>query len=247
MIAPVTVVMLLAVDRRTDIGHRWEALAAQAPAIEVTSLEKANDVATRVDVRVAGDDPARAVENTVAALRAAGILVTAIREVGCVRPDGTGYRPLDTVLRESRQWMADQEDAERARRRRRLAEEPDPTPSSPAEPDTLARWLAIGKADTWTSRAADPDLTTSSFIHCGTLSELADRIGEGNWGLGSAFYYHDLCLIQRQDSGDEWLAIRYGHPFETITTHGLIVRGVFGPFVRRLLAATEEQILTGSY
>lgn len=114
-----------------------------------------------------------------------------------------------------------------------------------AEPDEhatlIAEWLRIGKENPAIAAATDPPFTTDSFQECFTVEELEERITAASWGVGSAFFHLDLCFIQQVEGGDEWLTIRHGVAFESITALPLIERGEFASLVRRLLAASKEQ------
>jgi hypothetical protein len=105
----------------------------------------------------------------------------------------------------------------------------------------IEEWLRIGLENPWIAASCDPPFTRESFHECYTLIELEDRIGHGNWSVGVAFFYRDLCFINQVDGGDEWLTIRHGIAFESITVGPIIERGRFVSLVRRLLAATKQQ------
>jgi hypothetical protein len=114
----------------------------------------------------------------------------------------------------------------------------------------IEQWLKIGRSNPWIRYASDPPFNRDSFARCTTLDELEDRIGSANWALGTAFYYRDLCLINQDDGGDEWLTIRSftdeagettSIAFESITFGPSIKRGEFASLIRRLLAASKEQ------
>ncbi len=74
-----------------------------------------------------------------------------------------------------------------------------------------------------------------------------ERIGNGNWAIGTAFYYRDLCFINQVDGGDEWLTIRHGIAFESMTLEPRIEEGKFARLIRRLLAATKAQCQALTY
>ncbi|MEU9685379.1 DUF3846 domain-containing protein [Amycolatopsis japonica] len=102
-------------------------------------------------------------------------------------------------------------------------------------------WYQLGLSDPWISQAGDPPFTRGSFVGCYSVEELEQRLRFTNWSLGTAFYYRDLCFIQQVDGGDEWLTIRHGIAFESMTLMPFIEQGEFAPLVRRLLAASKEQ------
>jgi Domain of unknown function (DUF3846) len=102
-------------------------------------------------------------------------------------------------------------------------------------------WYQLGRNNPWIRAADDPPFTRDSFVGCYSIEELAERIGHGNWCIGTTFYYRDLCFINQVEGGDEWLTIRHGIAFESMTLNPSIEDGTFESLVCRLLAATTEQ------
>ena len=112
----------------------------------------------------------------------------------------------------------------------------------PELPTELRRaWFQIGRENPWIHEAYDPPFLIDGFVGCYSIEELEERIGHGNWSLGTSFYYRDLCFINQINGGDEWLTIRHGIAFESITFGPIIERGDFASLVRRLLTASKEQ------
>jgi Domain of unknown function (DUF3846) len=108
--------------------------------------------------------------------------------------------------------------------------------------DELRRtWFQLGRENSWIREASDPPFLIDSFVGCYSVHELEQQIGRGNWSIGTAFYYRDLSFINQVDGGDEWLTIRHGIAFESITFGPSIENGSFASLVRRLLAASKEQ------
>lgn len=110
----------------------------------------------------------------------------------------------------------------------------------------LDTWLKIGKKNWWICEADDPPFTKAMFSECKTIEYLIDRMKHGNWCLGQAFYYKDLCFINQIDGGDEWLTIRRGLSFESASCKSMIEgkRGeqYFRAWVEDCLNATDEQL-----
>jgi hypothetical protein len=102
-------------------------------------------------------------------------------------------------------------------------------------------WFMLGRDNPWIREAYDPPFRIDSFVGCFSIEELEERLGYGNWSLGSAFYYRDLCFINQINGGDEWLTIRHGIAFESITFGPSIEEGRFASLIRRLLTASKEQ------
>ncbi|MFC5289371.1 DUF3846 domain-containing protein [Actinokineospora guangxiensis] len=102
-------------------------------------------------------------------------------------------------------------------------------------------WFRAGQENRWIRAATDPPFTLASFTGCFSIEELEEQLTAAAWCVGTAFYYRDLCLIQQVDGGDEWLVIRHGVPFESLTVGPLIETGRFTELVRRFLAASKEQ------
>jgi Domain of unknown function (DUF3846) len=103
------------------------------------------------------------------------------------------------------------------------------------------QWYQLGITNPWIKEADDPPFTRNSFVGCFSLKELEDQLGFGNWSLGTAFYYRDLCFINQINGGDEWLTIRHGIAFESITFRSYIENGEFASLITRLLTASKEQ------
>lgn len=103
-------------------------------------------------------------------------------------------------------------------------------------------WLRIGRANPWISEAYDPPFTELSFREVASVDELA-TILPGNWSLGSAFYLGDLCFIQQVNGGDEWLVIRRGIPFESITSKRIDLHD----FVARVQKASDDELRSLDY
>lgn len=115
-------------------------------------------------------------------------------------------------------------------------------PARDDEVKALVReWMNLGRKNDWIRTAYDPPFSPESFVECYTVEELANRIMETSWSLGTAFFYRDLCFINQVDGGDEWLTIRHGIAFESITLNPMIERGTFPALITRLLAASKEQ------
>jgi hypothetical protein len=116
---------------------------------------------------------------------------------------------------------------------------------TPAEEKTnwIPTWLKIGKKNIWIQEAWDPPFTTGSFSECKTIDELIEKFDHGNWCLGQAFYFGDICFINQIDGGDEWLVIKQDCAFESFTTRLMIHDNVY-PFARLIediQKATIEQ------
>jgi hypothetical protein len=103
------------------------------------------------------------------------------------------------------------------------------------------QWYKLGIANPWIKTADDPPFTRNSFVGCYSVDELAEWISGTVWAIGTAFYYRDLCFIQQVEGGDEWLTIRHGIAFESMTLNPSIEDGSFASLVRRLLTASTEQ------
>lgn len=113
--------------------------------------------------------------------------------------------------------------------------------------ELLERWYQLGMQNRWIKEADDPAFTRGSFVGCYSVDELAEAIGHGNWTVGTAFYYRDLCFINQVEGGDEWLTIRHGIAFESMTLGPSIENGRFAPLVQRLLTASRQQCQSLKY
>lgn len=111
-------------------------------------------------------------------------------------------------------------------------------------------WLEIGKQNQWISNASDPPFDENSFYECKIIDELIDNFRHGNWCLGQAFYYKDLCFINQVNGGDEWLTIRRDIPFDSISCGYIIEHDgeeEFRKLIDRIMKATDEQLRNLEY
>ena len=86
----------------------------------------------------------------------------------------------------------------------------------------LPVWLELGRKNRWVKRASDPEFNERSFYACRDMVELISKFRQGNWSLGSAFTLGNLCFIQQEDGGDEWLTIKEDLAFESMSCGWMI-------------------------
>lgn len=116
--------------------------------------------------------------------------------------------------------------------------------------DLIQTWVEIGNKNPWISQAWDPPFDKSMFYECKTIDELIDKLEWGNWCLGSAFYYKNLCFINQINGGDEWLVIKDDIPFDSMSCRLIIKdhgREYFRQLIERMLSATREQLVNLEY
>jgi hypothetical protein len=97
-------------------------------------------------------------------------------------------------------------------------------------------WSKIGKGNQWIRQANDPPFNTQSFTEVQSDAELLEKFKHGNWSLGQAFHIGDLCFIQQQNGGDEWLTIKGNTAFESIS---------FGHIIESKGEQAAQEILDG--
>jgi hypothetical protein len=119
--------------------------------------------------------------------------------------------------------------------------------------DLVKDWYGLCSENIWIRGAYDPIFTLDSFYECKSVDELVEKLEHGNWCLGNAFYYKNICFIQQVDGGDEWLVIRDNIVFESWSA-GRVIRegGELGKerFVRvlsHMLWATPKQLRSLNY
>jgi hypothetical protein len=117
----------------------------------------------------------------------------------------------------------------------------------PEAKELIKLWIKIGRNNPWIKYACDPPFNEISFCECSSIDELAEKIGHGNWCLGAAFFYKNICFINQVDGGDEWLTIKDDYAFESFTFSRIIKDGLFKGYIERLLAATREQCIKLEY
>jgi hypothetical protein len=114
----------------------------------------------------------------------------------------------------------------------------------------MSKWLDIGKKNEWIQEAYDPPFNTKSFHECKDYAELIDKFAHGNWSLGLAFHFGDLCFIQKIDGGGEWLTIKQDRPFESISFDRIIERAgreTARKIIDRIRAVTIENCRSLDY
>lgn len=107
-------------------------------------------------------------------------------------------------------------------------------------------WVRLGRNNRFICRAVDPTFDEKRFVRCDTVEELESKLRQGNWCLGEAFYYKDICFIQQESGGDEWLVIKQGLPFESITV-GAMKENRFQQFVESVISASLEDCMNLKY
>ncbi len=120
----------------------------------------------------------------------------------------------------------------------------------------IEKWLSIAQQNPWIRQRGSQDandtcayeepLNEHDFFQCGTIAELYSFLSRGNWMLGQPFYYQNLCFINQINAGDEWLVIRDGLAFESLTA-GAMEYQEFKEWVKRVMKATEEDLRNLTY
>lgn len=94
-------------------------------------------------------------------------------------------------------------------------------------------------------------LNKNSFTVFTDLEKLKETFLNGNWCLGQAFIYKDLCFINQVNGGDEWLTIKNFKDeainFESISFIPVIKSGEFEELIKNLLKASKENCLSLTY
>ena len=102
-------------------------------------------------------------------------------------------------------------------------------------------WVEIGKKNPWIRVANDPRFDINQVHEKKTISDLHDHFVHGNWCLGDAPFYKNICFINQDDGGGEYLVIRDDIPFESITVKYFPLEKLTD-FINRVLNATEKQL-----
>lgn len=105
----------------------------------------------------------------------------------------------------------------------------------------IQTWMRIGKENPWIRRACDPVFDARSFHEKKTVQELYDHFQHGNWCLGDAPYIGNVCFINQDDGGSEYLVIRDGIPFESLTAIRFSLEKLTA-FLDHVTLATPEQL-----
>ncbi len=120
----------------------------------------------------------------------------------------------------------------------------------------VEKWLSIAQQNPWIRQRGSGDandtcafeeaLTELDFFQCNTVEELYSYLVRGNWMLGQPFYFKNLCFINQINAGDEWLVIRDGIAFESLTA-GAMVYPEFKDWIKRVMKATDEDLRNLTY
>ena len=83
------------------------------------------------------------------------------------------------------------------------------------------------------------------------IKELKHFFRMGNWCLGQAAMYGDLCFIQQVNAGDEWLTLKYFAEegilaFESVSFNHF-GENEFEDFIQRIVKASYQQCKELSY
>jgi hypothetical protein len=111
-------------------------------------------------------------------------------------------------------------------------------------------WYEIGLANPWIREAYDPRFKIDSFYECRTVDHLIEKLRYGNWSIGSAFTYKDMCFINQTEGGCEMKVIRRDIGFESWSCAHVIEQDggdKFKDTLTRMMSATDEQLQTLKY
>ncbi len=121
---------------------------------------------------------------------------------------------------------------------------------------TIEKWLAIAQQNPWIRQRGSGDandncafeeaLSEQDFFQCGTIEELYSFLVRGNWMLGQPFYFQNLCFINQINAGDEWLIIRDGIAFESLTAEAMGFEE-FKDWIKCVMKATDEDLRNLEY
>ena len=120
----------------------------------------------------------------------------------------------------------------------------------------IEKWLSIAQQNPWIRQrgssdandtcAFEPPLSEQDFFQCNTVVELYNYLVRGNWMLGQPFYFKNLCFINQINAGDEWLVIRNGIAFESLTA-GAMGYEQFRDWIKCVMNATDEDLKNLEY
>ena len=120
----------------------------------------------------------------------------------------------------------------------------------------VEKWLSMAQQNIWIRQRGSGDaddicafeqvLTHQDFYQCGSVTELYNLLTQGNWILGQPFYFRNLCFINQINAGDEWLVIRDGIAFESLTA-GAMVHKEFRDWIECVFKATDEELRNLEY
>ncbi len=100
----------------------------------------------------------------------------------------------------------------------------------------LSIWEEIGSKNFWIRSSFDPAFSKSMLKECENIDELHFYLNQtGSWCLGQGFYFKDLCLINQQEAGDEWLIIKKDKVVNSVSFGVIIQNDQFYNVIEKLL------------
>ena len=115
-----------------------------------------------------------------------------------------------------------------------------------ATQEQLNTWLKLGRKNPWIREANDPPFTLEQLHEKKTIEGLDLHFKHGNWCLGDAPYYQNVCFINQVDSGTEYLVIRDDIVFESLSVQYFPLDKL-RRFIEDVQKATPEQLKNLEY
>lgn len=109
-----------------------------------------------------------------------------------------------------------------------------------------AIWYKLGKKNPWIRNAYDPEFTVSGMFEKKSVQELYEHFQHGNWCLGDCVFFKNICFINQVDGGSEYLVIRDGIDFESISADWFSLEKLT-QFVQSVENATDDQLKNLTY
>jgi hypothetical protein len=110
----------------------------------------------------------------------------------------------------------------------------------------LNTWLKLGTRNQWVREAYDPPFTLEQIHEKKTVEELDEHFRHGNWCLGDAPYYQNICFINQVDGGSEYMVIRDDIDFESLSIQYFDLEKL-RKFIEDVQKATPEQLRSYDY
>jgi hypothetical protein len=110
-----------------------------------------------------------------------------------------------------------------------------------SESAIIQKWVSIGKENPWIRTAYDPAFDASQVHEKKSIQELYDHFQHGNWCIGDAPYYQNICFINQVDGGCEYMVIRDDISFESLSADRYSLEKLT-TFIERVQKATPEQL-----
>jgi hypothetical protein len=110
-------------------------------------------------------------------------------------------------------------------------------------PTLLDFWAKEANRNIWDPENEDLFIKPSMFIHCETIDQLREKLGDKNQPAGTGYYYKNLWFCCEYPGWDSWLTFRDKIGIQCLAFTKFIRQGKFEDFIEVLLTASQEELI----